>query len=65
MSDTLILSGKDAAGSVYADLTSRIESVIDKGKLPGLAAVWVGNDPASRVYVRSKTKRFRSMGLHS
>jgi methylenetetrahydrofolate dehydrogenase (NADP+)/methenyltetrahydrofolate cyclohydrolase len=65
MSDTLILSGKDAAGSVYADLTSRIESVIDKGKLPGLAAVWVGDDPASRVYVRSKTKRFRSMGLHS
>lgn len=65
MSETLILSGKVAAESVYADLTGRIESIIGKGATPGLAAVLVGDNPASHVYVRSKTKRFLSMGLRS
>ena len=65
MSETLILSGKVAAESVYADLTGRIESIMGKGATPGLAAVLVGDNPASHVYVRSKTKRFLSMGLRS
>ena len=65
MPDTLILSGKVAAETVYTDLSIRIGSIIKKGVKPGLAAILVGDDPASNVYVRSKTKRFRSMGLHS
>ena len=65
MPDTLILSGKVAAETVYTDLSIRIGSIIKKGVKPGLAAILVGDDPASHVYVRSKTKRFRSMGLHS
>ena len=65
MPDTLILSGKVAAETVYTDLSIRVGSIIKKGVKPGLAAILVGDDPASHVYVRSKTKRFRSMGLHS
>ena len=65
MPDTLILSGKVAAEIVYTDLSIRVGSIIKKGVKPGLAAILVGDDPASNVYVRSKTKRFRSMGLHS
>ena len=65
MPDTLILSGKVAAETVYTDLSIRVGSIIKKGVKPGLAAILVGDDPASNVYVRSKTKRFRTMGLHS
>ena len=65
MPDTLILSGKVAAETVYTDLSIRVGSIIKKGVKPGLAAILVGDDPASHVYVRSKTKRFRTMGLHS
>lgn len=65
MPDTLILSGKVAAETVYTDLSIRVGAIIKKGVKPGLAAILVGDDPASHVYVRSKTKRFRSMGLHS
>ena len=65
MPDTMILSGKVAAEIVYTDLSIRVGSIIKKGVKPGLAAILVGDDPASNVYVRSKTKRFRSMGLHS
>ena len=65
MPDTLILSGKVAAETVYTDLSIRVGAIIKKGVKPGLAAILVGDDPASHVYVRSKTNRFRSMGLHS
>ena len=33
--------------------------------VPGLAAVIVGEDPASQVYVRNKTRRFNKLNLHS
>ena len=65
MPNTLILSGKVAAEAVYSDLSIRVEFLIQNGIKPGLAAILVGDDPASHIYVRSKTKRFRSMGLHS
>jgi len=36
-----------------------------KGVTPGLAVVLIGDDPASRAYVRSKDKMCRELGLHS
>lgn len=62
---TAILSGKEVAKDVYSQLNSRIEQAKSKGVVPGLAAVLVGEDPASQVYVRSKTRRFKKLGLHS
>ena len=42
-----------------------IEALKASGTTPGLAVVLVGDDPASRAYVRSKDKMCRELGLHS
>ena len=57
MSEPLILSGKDVSQSVYQSLLNRISNLKDQNIIPGLAVVIVGEDPASKVYVRSKTKK--------
>ena len=53
------------ADKVYAELRGEIESLQAAGTTPGLAVVLVGDDPASRAYVRSKDKMCRELGLHS
>ena len=63
MSDLLILSGKDVSSSVYKGLSERIHKLREKGITPGLAVVLVGEDPASQVYVRSKTRTFKKLDL--
>ena len=63
MSDLLVLSGKDVSSSVYKGLSERIHALREKGITPGLAVVLVGEDPASQVYVRSKTKTFKKLDL--
>ena len=61
----LILSGKDVSLDVYKNLKLRIQSLSKKGVFPGLAVVLVGENPASRVYVNSKTKTFKKLSIHS
>ena len=63
MIETKILSGKEVASAVYDDLSSSIDRLTSKKITPGLAAVLVGDDPASQVYVRNKRRRFENMGL--
>ena len=65
MINTKILSGIEASHALYDSLHERIGSLKDKGITPGLAAILVGEDPASQIYVRNKTKRFDSLGLKS
>ena len=65
MSDPLILSGKDVSQSVYKSLLNRISKLKDQNTTPGLAVVIVGEDPASQVYVRSKTKKFKQLNLNT
>ena len=65
MSEPLILSGKDVSQSVYKSLLNRISILIDQNITPGLAVVIVGEDPASQVYVRSKTKKFKQLNLNT
>ena len=60
-----ILSGKDTAHSVYNKLNERIVSLGDRGIRPGLCVVLVGDDPASQIYVRTKTKKLKSLGMLS
>jgi len=60
-----ILSGKDVSRKVYTDLNPRINSLKEKGITPCLAVILVGEDSASKIYVNSKTKKFKSLGLHS
>ena len=60
-----ILSGKEVSRKVYSDLIPRIASLKKQGITPCLAVILVGENPASKIYVRSKTRKFESLGLHS
>src|SRR3954462_9771818 len=60
-----LIDGRKIAEKVYRDLRSEIAGLKERGVTPGLAVVLVGDDPASRAYVRSKDKMSRELGLHS
>lgn len=60
-----LIDGRTIAEKVYVDLRRQIADLKSKGVTPGLAVVLVGDDPASRAYVRSKDKMSRELGLHS
>ncbi|MBC8346739.1 MAG: bifunctional 5,10-methylenetetrahydrofolate dehydrogenase/5,10-methenyltetrahydrofolate cyclohydrolase [Candidatus Marinimicrobia bacterium] len=60
-----ILSGKEVSDAVYSALKNRITTLKSKSITPGLAVVLVGEDPASQIYVRSKTRKFLNLGLYS
>ena len=61
--ETSILSGIEASKALYSSLEGRISHLKDHGITPGLAAVLVGNNPASEIYVKNKTKKFEALGL--
>ena len=63
MINPLILSGKEVSASVYNSLVHKINSLKKNNITPGLAVVLVGEDSASQVYVRSKTKTFNKLNL--
>src|SRR2546426_9510152 len=60
-----LIDGRVVAEKVYAQLRGEIAQLKNRGVTPGLAVVLVGDDPASRAYVRSKDKMCRELGLHS
>ena len=61
-----IIDGKQVAESIRSGLSQEIEDLQGKhGVTPGLAAVLVGDDPASRVYVNMKEKACAKVGIHS
>ena len=60
-----LIDGRAIAQKVYAELQDEIASLKLRGLTPGLAVVLVGDDPASRAYVRAKDKMCRELGLHS
>jgi len=59
------IDGKEVAKSVLDGLKPRIEALKAGGIVPGLAAVLVGDDPASETYVKSKAKKCEKIGLYS
>jgi methylenetetrahydrofolate dehydrogenase (NADP+) / methenyltetrahydrofolate cyclohydrolase len=60
-----LIKGRTIAEKVYAELRDEIAELKENGRTPGLAVVLVGDNPASRAYVRSKDKMCRDLGLHS
>jgi methylenetetrahydrofolate dehydrogenase (NADP+)/methenyltetrahydrofolate cyclohydrolase len=60
-----LIDGRVIAEKVYVDLRREIAELKDTGCTPGLAVILVGDNPASRAYVRSKDKMCRELGLHS
>lgn len=62
---TQLIEGKVVSEHILASLKPRIESLVARGITPGLAAVLIGDDPASATYVNSKAKACSKLGLYS
>ena len=60
-----VLDGKALAAQVKQEVAARVTAVKAKGVAPCLAVVLVGDDPASAVYVKSKTKDARECGIEA
>ena len=63
--DTRIIDGAAHARTVREGLRPRVVALRSRGVVPGLAVVLVGDDPASKTYVRSKGRACDDLGLHS
>jgi len=59
------IDGAAVAAKVMEETKARIAILASRGVRPGLAVVLVGDDPASRAYVRSKDRKAAELGLHS
>ena len=61
-----LLEGKLASAAIKEDLKDKISNLLSAGKrAPHLAAILVGNDPASETYVASKVKNCKEIGINS
>jgi methylenetetrahydrofolate dehydrogenase (NADP+) / methenyltetrahydrofolate cyclohydrolase len=60
-----ILDGKAVAAAIKADLTTRLVGLRERGIVPGLGTVLVGDDPGSRWYVDAKHRDCAEIGLES
>ena len=63
MHNCTILSGKEVSDHFYRNLQNRVELLFKNNIQPGLAAVLVGENPASKIYIKMKTKKFHKLGL--
>jgi len=60
-----IIDGKAVAAEIRAEVAERVRALTQAGAQPGLAAVLVGDDPASHVYVSAKQKDCAEVGIES
>jgi methylenetetrahydrofolate dehydrogenase (NADP+)/methenyltetrahydrofolate cyclohydrolase len=60
-----IIDGARIAKEIREEVLLEVEALKRQGVQPGLAAVLVGDNPASQVYVRSKIKACQSLGIYS
>jgi methylenetetrahydrofolate dehydrogenase (NADP+)/methenyltetrahydrofolate cyclohydrolase len=60
-----ILDGKAVAAQIRSEVAERVRALADQGVVPGLAAVLVGDDAASRIYVGAKHKACADVGIRS
>jgi methylenetetrahydrofolate dehydrogenase (NADP+)/methenyltetrahydrofolate cyclohydrolase len=60
-----ILDGKATLATIKAELTVRVAALRERGVVPGLGTVLVGDDPGSRWYVNAKHKDCAEIGVNS
>lgn len=60
-----ILDGKAVAAAIKTELTGRVAALRDRGLVPGLGTVLVGDDPGSRWYVDAKHRDCAEIGIES
>ncbi|RKX69663.1 bifunctional 5,10-methylene-tetrahydrofolate dehydrogenase/5,10-methylene-tetrahydrofolate cyclohydrolase [candidate division WOR-3 bacterium] len=58
-----IISGKAIAEEIGRELLDRVRDLKRRGIIPGLGVVLVGDDPASKVYVRNKKRTGEKLGI--
>ena len=63
--ETLLLKGKAVSDAKRLSLEPRVKALKEDGIVPKLVAILVGDDPASRVYVRSKARAFEQLSCKS
>ncbi len=61
----IILDGTKIAAEIKAEVGEEVKQLTAAGLRPGLAAVLVGTNPASEVYVRNKVKTCEQLGIYS
>ena len=61
----MVIDGKKYANEVRGEIKSRVELLRQKGIVPTLATILVGDDPASVTYVRTKGNACRRLGMES
>lgn len=61
-----IIDGKAISAAIRAEISEEVKKMkAEKGLVPGLAVIIVGEDPASQVYVRNKAKDCEETGINS
>jgi methylenetetrahydrofolate dehydrogenase (NADP+)/methenyltetrahydrofolate cyclohydrolase len=60
-----LLSGTEIGRQIQDELRQQIQELKQAGIVPGLAAVLVGDNPASHIYVRNKMRACEALGLYS
>lgn len=62
----ILIDGKKVAADIRNELKEKIDKLKMEGNnIPGLAAILVGDDPASKIYVSSKAKACEEIGMRS
>jgi methylenetetrahydrofolate dehydrogenase (NADP+) / methenyltetrahydrofolate cyclohydrolase len=59
------IDGKAVAAAVRGEVRERVARLAERGTIPGLATILVGDDAASQVYVGSKERACREVGIGS
>nr|WP_277626533.1 bifunctional methylenetetrahydrofolate dehydrogenase/methenyltetrahydrofolate cyclohydrolase [Arsenicicoccus piscis] len=60
-----LMDGKATLATIKAELKDRVAALADRGVVPGLGTVLVGDDPASSWYVRAKHRDCQEIGIAS
>jgi methylenetetrahydrofolate dehydrogenase (NADP+)/methenyltetrahydrofolate cyclohydrolase len=61
----VVLDGRKVAGKIQLELKPKVSALKKRGITPGLAAVLVGDNPSSQLYVRMKQKACEEVGIYS
>ncbi|MGL5862330.1 MAG: tetrahydrofolate dehydrogenase/cyclohydrolase catalytic domain-containing protein, partial [Phycicoccus sp.] len=59
------LDGKALLATIKGELTARVSALAERGIVPGLGTVLVGDDPGSRWYVGAKHRDCAEVGIRS
>ena len=60
---TVIIDGKELAKKIRGQVAEEVEKLKNRGVNPKLAVIMVGEDPASKVYVKNKSKACNEVGI--